>query len=81
MLLRMVEWFETWLRIRMSRKVQKIMATLYPDPDERSSAYLAEGAELASTIMFGEGEPLHAIMVSPEGEGYMIRVLEEEYEN
>lgn len=62
-------------------KVQKIMAILYPDPDERSSAYLAEGAELASTIMFGEGEPLHAIVVSPEGEGYMIRVLEEEHEN
>jgi hypothetical protein len=81
MLLYIVERIRAWLVQRMVRKVKKTMTILYPDPEDRASAYLAEGAELASTIMFGVGEPLQGLMVYPEDGGYLVSVLEGRYEN
>ena len=81
MLLRAIEFVHGWIASRMVKKVHRYMEILYPEPDERYAAYIAEGAQLANTVMFGEGEVMQGLAIFPEEDGYRIQALEEQYED
>jgi hypothetical protein len=59
-------------------KVHKIMAQVYPDMEDRASAYLAEGASVTSLVMFNAGAPWDSIEIVPDDDGYLIHVGEDE---
>ena len=57
-------------------RVVKLMEWMYPDPEDRAGAYMAEGARIIEAMQFGEGELLHSIVMHPaEDGGYYIEAL------
>lgn len=57
----------------LNRKVERIMRALYPDDDDRASAYACMAAEAVETAMFGDGDTLGALTVVPmEDGGYYV---------
>ena len=75
MILRIAEMMYNLVAQRAVKQVTRMMERLYPDPEDRASAYLAEGAQLIETLQFGEGELLHSITMYPTEDGYYIEAL------
>lgn len=66
----------------LNRKVDRIMRALYPELDDRASAYACMAAETAEASLFGEGDVLGALTVVPdEVEGYHVLVQSREEVN
>jgi hypothetical protein len=47
---------------------------LFPDPEDRVSALMAEAAEAAEIMLLATGEVLESLEVSPDGDGYRVAV-------
>jgi hypothetical protein len=52
----------------------KVGEWMYPEPEDRALAYLAQGAEIQETVMCGEGSYVRNIVILPdhEDEGYHV---------
>ena len=75
MILWIAEMMYNLVAQRAEKKVVTLMERLYPDPEDRAAAYLAEGAQIIDTMQFGQGETLHSITIYPTEEGYYIEAL------
>lgn len=76
MILRLLDAIYSAATIHVGRRVVRLMEWMYPDPEERAGAYMAEGARIVETMQFGEGELLHSIVMHPaEDGGYYIEAL------
>ena len=76
MILWIAEMMYNLVAQRAVKQVTRMMERLYPDPEDRAAAYLAEGAQIIETMQFGEGELLHSITMYPtEDGGYFIEAL------
>ena len=72
---RLLRALTDWASHRQYRKIQRLMVGLYPDAQERAFAYLAEGAETMEAAMFGQGETIGEVLITPDlEEGYEIIV-------
>ena len=79
MILWIAEMMYNLVAQRAEKKVVTLMERLYPDPEDRAAAYLAEGAQLIETLQFGQGEVLHSITMYPTDDGgYCIEALSPE---
>jgi hypothetical protein len=50
---------------------------LYPDPEERAGAFLAEAAQLAETVLFAQGKTLAYVEAGHMGDedGYYANIV------
>jgi len=62
---KLISWYHRWL----VRKLSAIATALYPDMEERASAFFGEGFELQSIIQTNEGRVLDSILISMEDDG------------
>ena len=57
------------------QRLRRAALNCYPDPTNRANGFLAEGAELIAIELFAKGNPLKAIVITPnEYGGYIIHV-------
>ena len=76
MILKLIDAIYSAVNNYAGRRVVKLMEWMYPDPQDRAGAYLAEGARIVEAMQFGEGELLHSITMHPtEDGGYYIEAL------
>ena len=59
----------------MNRRLQNLLATVYPDREDRAMALFGEAMELTEIIATGEGRTVENVVVSVDTElGYHIEI-------